>query len=501
MTQSATGYRLAAALLAIAILLVDTLTPLEGAVAVLYVVVVLLAAATGRSRDIIIAGIGSAFLTIIAYAISHGFTHVGDPTIRASVSLAAIGITTLLALRNQRTTTQLATEERRFRRMFDASRMGIVLEDWSGVRTELASLGDLDPAGLRARIDRDPELVSRTRWLARVLDSNPAFLKMIGTSGALGRPETMDDVLSAMDRTFPDALETFALGQPYHEGESQVTGVDGRIIPVLIAVTFPTAADLDGTVLVFIADNTDRQRAQDAMLTAQAELAHAARVATLGELTASIAHEVNQPLMAVATSGEAGMRWLRREKPDLKEVESALTRITSEAHRAGAIVSRIRTFLSKSHGPRVPLAIGTVIHEATALVDRELAQANVDLIVDIEPDLPNVTGDRVQLQQVMVNLLLNAAQAMSGREPPRRLFIAARRIEQRVEVSVRDTGPGIAESDMARLFEPFFTTKTDGMGMGLPICRTTVESHGGQLAVESTLGQGATFRLTLPPAS
>ena len=199
MKRSVNGFRLAAAALALVIFLVDTLTPLEGAVAVLYVIVILLAAATGRRRDIISAGVASFLLTIAAYIYSHGAARVGDPTIRAGVSLAAIGITTLLALRNQRTTTQLAAEERRFRRMFAASRMGIVLEDWSAVRTELAELGTLDAAAIRSRIERDPDLVSRARRLAMVLDSNPAFLKMIGTSGSLRRPETMDDVLGAME--------------------------------------------------------------------------------------------------------------------------------------------------------------------------------------------------------------------------------------------------------------------------------------------------------------
>ena len=131
-------------------------------------------------------------------------------------------------------------------------------------------------------------------------------------------------------------------------------------------------------------------------------------------------------------------------------------------------------------------------------MDRQLAQADVDLVLDIEPGLPQVTGDRVQLQQVLVNLLLNAAQAMAGRDPPRQLVVTAQRVDQHVEITVYDTGPGIAEPDIERLFKPFFTTKPNGMGMGLAICRTTVESHGGQLTVESRLGQGASFRITLP---
>jgi signal transduction histidine kinase len=491
-------YRVAAILLASGIFLVDTLTPLEGAVAVLYVVVVLLAAQTGRRTDIIVAGAGSVLLTLAAYVLSHGLTHVGAPTMRLFVSLAAVGITTLLALQNQRATKTLVRSERRFRRMFDASRMGILLQDWGGVRAELAALGTVDPASVSQRIAADPGLVRRARALARIVEVNPAFRAIAGTGSAEGRLASVDDLLDESDLAFAAALTAFARGDAFHEGEAEIVRPDGRRVPVLFAITFPTVED-DGNVLVFVVDNSERKRAQDALQLAQAELAHAARVATLGELTASIAHEVNQPLMAVVTSGEAGMRWLRRTTPDLHEVETALTRVVSEAHRASAILGRIRAFLTKAPPPPAPISVGVIIEEAIQLVQRELSGGQVALQVDVTPGLPLIVGDRIQLQQVLVNLMINAGQAMAERPHPRLLSIEAAPFDAgHLVITLSDTGPGIAADHLARLFDPFFTTKPDGMGMGLAISRTTVEAHGGRLSVDSAPGQGATFRLTLP---
>jgi C4-dicarboxylate-specific signal transduction histidine kinase len=171
----------------------------------------------------------------------------------------------------------------------------------------------------------------------------------------------------------------------------------------------------------------------------------------------------------------------------------------SEGRRAGAIVARIRTFLKKTPAHQDMLQIGDILEEAALLVDRELAKENVTLAMTIEPDLPSIRGDRVQLQQVLVNLLINAGQAMSEQAGPRIVTLRACRPEVgSLDITVKDTGPGIEADNLARLFEPFFTTKQGGMGMGLAICRTTVESHGGQMTVDSSPGSGATFRLTLP---
>jgi len=492
-------FQLGSAGLAFAVFLVDVLTPLEGAVAVLYVVAILLAAQTGRRDDIVCAAAGCAVLTIAAYLLSHDLTTFSSPAVRALVSLAAIAITTLLSLQNQAATKHLAAQERRYRRMFDATRIGVLEEDWSDIRAALQSL-KVDKAGLADYLARNPDFVRRCRPLARIKDANPALQKMVGAEGTATFVESVDKLLGESDHTFLGALVAFAHGEPFHEGETDLVTINGGRVPVLFTITFPVGAEGDRNVLAFVIDITERRASQDALLAAQAELAHAARVATLGELTASIAHEVNQPLMAIVTAGEAGLRWLRRDVPDLKEVETAIDHVVNQGRRAAEVVTRIRGFLKKTASQQDTLQIAGVINDAAQLVERELAKDSVHLIIETEPDLPPIRGDRIAMQQVLVNLMINAGQAMSGQRGPRIVTLCVESAGESLVVTIRDTGPGIAAADLPRLFEPFFTTRQGGMGMGLAICRTMVEAHGGLLSAESVPGSGATFRLRLPIA-
>jgi len=609
-------YRAGGIVLTASIFLFDVLSPLEGAVAVLYVLSIFLVAHSGRRWEIVAMAATCLILTVLAYVISHGWPLRDAPALRALVSMAAVAIALTLALRNQVATQTLAAQaqlidlshdmifvtdmngvilfwnraaqdtygwtapeaigkrvddllqtvfpvdranaqrtlletgrwdgamehttrggaklalesrwalahgpdgailgimethtdvserkaahaalvqsERRFRRMFDATRMGVVQEDWSDV---LAALDATEGRELNA------DFVQNARRLVRITGVNPALQRIVGASsdGESAPHRTADDILAETDRSFAAALAAFARGDAFFEGETEVVASDGRLVPVLFTITFPTSADDGNSVLVFMLDVTDIRHAQDALQQAQAELAHAARVATLGELTASIAHEVNQPLMAIVTNGEAGMRWLHRNPPELGEVETSLGRVVAEGRRAAEIVKRIRAFLQKAPSQKVELDIATIVDDAALLVDRELARSGAHLIADVAPDLPGVLGDRVQLQQVLVNLLVNAMQAMEGQDGAQRLSIAARPGKNgTVEISVRDSGPGIAPEHVASLFEPFYTTKAEGMGMGLPICRTTVEAHGGTLTVNANPGLGAEFVITLPSAA
>ena len=370
-------------------------------------------------------------------------------------------------------------------------------EDWTGIRTALQSL-NIDKADLADYLARNPDFVRCSRSLARINDVNPALQKMAGVKGTSAFLDSVDKLCGESDRTFLGAMVAFAHGEPFYEGETDLVAFDGRQIPVLFTITFPAEEDGDRNVLAFVIDITERRDSQDALLAAQAELAHAARVATLGELTASIAHEVNQPLMAIVTAGEAGLRWLRRDVPDLKEVATAIGHIVAEGRRAAEIVTRIRGFLKKKPSQHDTLQIAEIIDDAALLVERELSKDSTTLVIETEPDLPPIRGDRIQLQQVLVNLLINAGQAMSQQSGPRIVTLRAGVTGPSLTITMKDTGPGVATSDLPRLFEPFFTTKQEGMGMGLAICRTMVEAHGGQLSAESTPGSGATFRLTLP---
>jgi C4-dicarboxylate-specific signal transduction histidine kinase len=252
---------------------------------------------------------------------------------------------------------------------------------------------------------------------------------------------------------------------------------------------------------------TDRKRSEEKLraseqrlLDAQMELAHVTRVTTLGELTASIAHEVNQPLGAIANAAAACLRWLDRATPELDEARRAVEWITTEANRANEVIRRVRALANKTDLEKVPLDINDVVREVIALVQRQLMSHHVSLHMELAPTLPAATGDRVQLQQVIINLVMNGIEAMqSVTDRPRELVIRSRQDEkQQVLVSVTDCGVGISAENADRLFNAFFTTKSSGMGMGLSICRSIIEAHGGRLGATANVPHGATFQFTLP---
>ena len=242
----------------------------------------------------------------------------------------------------------------------------------------------------------------------------------------------------------------------------------------------------------------ERQRAEEALLEAQAELARVTRALGMGELVATIAHEVNQPLTAIVTNGNFCSRRLEGVTPNLHELRAAITEIVNDGARASAIISRIRALLMKGVPDRTKLDINQVIQEVARLLRHELTRSRIPLRADLAPDLPYVLGDRVQLQQVMLNLIMNGIDAMSMiTDRPRELLIQSAKHSEGVLIQVQDSGAGIDPGQADRIFEPFFTDKPEGIGMGLSISRSIVESHGGRLwAVPGA--SGALFEFTLP---
>jgi C4-dicarboxylate-specific signal transduction histidine kinase len=246
------------------------------------------------------------------------------------------------------------------------------------------------------------------------------------------------------------------------------------------------------------AEIAERIRAEEIVQKTQVDLAHAARVTTLGELAASIAHEVNQPLMAVVINGDACLEWLARAQPDPQEAREAVGRIIAEGNRAGEIIRRIRALFKNSPLQKAPVRVNELIHDIVALTQRELARNGVSLRIELDAALPAVFGDRVQLQQVILNLVVNAIEAMSGASgQPRELRIRSERDGGGVLVSVGDTGAGLPLGPPERIFDAFFSTKRDGLGMGLSISRTIIEAHRGKLWATNT-GDGAVLQLRLP---
>ena len=250
-------------------------------------------------------------------------------------------------------------------------------------------------------------------------------------------------------------------------------------------------------------DVTASVLAEQALHESQVQLAHVTRVTMLGELAASIAHEVNQPLAAIATNGEASLRWLNRPQPNLDEACAAIGSLLEASRRATEVIQRIRALARRSDPNHLPLDFNAVAEEAAALVRRELGSHAVILKLELAPGLPQVRGDKVQLLQVLINLMMNAMQAMQGCEAGNAslLLRTALDADGAVQCHITDSGPGIATEHLPHLFEAFFSTKADGMGMGLPICRSIVETHGGRIWARSTPGLGATLSLSLPSAA
>ena len=237
----------------------------------------------------------------------------------------------------------------------------------------------------------------------------------------------------------------------------------------------------------------EQKHTEETLQITRAELARAARITTIGELTASIAHEVNQPLAAVVANADACVAWLSREQPDLAEARAAADRATQGATKASEVIARIRTLITKATPEKSPVQFNQVIKETSALAAGQASRNDVAIEFDLSPDLPYVLGDSIQFQQVVLNLLMNGIEAMSnvtGR--PRKLVLRTETLSSgQIRVSVKDLGVGVNADVMPRLFEPFFTTRAKGMGMGLPISRSIIEAHGGRLWAESDSSGGA----------
>ena len=313
------------------------------------------------------------------------------------------------------------------------------------------------------------------------------LVTLIPDALALPSPEQLRTANLKLEREVTDRLQVeTALQTAHHELESKVQQRTAELAS--------TNVELRGEILV-------RQRAEDALHKAQAELAHATRVTTMGELTASIAHEVNQPLSAVIINGNACLRWLGGASPDLEEARDAVGRIIEEGNRASEVIAEIRSFVRKSPPHKEQVDINALILETIGMARGEIVRNRVVQLTDLAADLPPVYGDRVQLEQVLLNLIMNAIEAMhSVAERPRELLVGSQWQDetQGVLVSVRDSGSGLDAVDQEQVFDAFFTTKPEGMGMGLSIGRSIITAHGGRLWAGSNPDHGTTFNFTVP---
>jgi PAS domain S-box-containing protein len=399
---------------------------------------------------------------------SQVFTPARTSVLELLASQAAI------SLENARLYNDLREREARIRRLVDSNIIGIMIWDFQG----------------------------------RIIDANEALLEMLGysredlISGRIAWAELTPAEWAPADQDALAQVSATGSCRPY---EKEFSRKDDSRVPILIAGALFEWSREEG--VAFVIDMTDRKRAEEKLraseqrlLDAQIELAHVNRVTTTGQLAASIAHEVNQPLAAVVANAEACLRWLRRGIPDVEAACRSVEWIIDDGNRASEVIRRVRALANKTSLEKVPLDVNDVVRETIPLVKRELIGHQVSLRMELAPALPMILGDRVQLQQVIINLVMNGIEAMqSVTDRPRELAIRSRQDEtQQVLVSVTDCGVGISVEDADRLFNPFFTTKSGGMGMGLSICRSIMEAHGGRLWATANVPHGATLQLTLP---
>ena len=296
-------------------------------------------------------------------------------------------------------------------------------------------------------------------------------------------------------------LDRSAQRAPHHDFKVRLLMPNGQIKHIHLLAHRITYESGNEEVVGAVMDITDTRKSQEALDTAQAALAHASRVATLGEISATIAHEVNQPLAAIVANGQACLRFLRRESPDLNNVRGAVEWIVKDGNRAGEIIRRVRALLKKADSEKVPLDLNEVINEVATLLRREMNAKKVMLKLELAPSAPQPVADRVQLQQVIINLIVNGAEAMQEITDRRRSLVVRSYEDEEghVVVAVKDCGVGIPPEISDRLFDAFFSTKPSGLGVGLSICRSIIQDHGGELWVtDNSDGPGAAFRFSLP---
>jgi PAS domain S-box-containing protein len=404
---------------------------------------------------------------------------------------------------------ELRRSEQRFRHLFQHMPIGLLQLNASKLVELLNALRAQGVTELGPYLDQHPHFFEQLTDAERIEEANERAIEMLSGRPASqmsdGRPAS--EILGSLARRYhsPDAfrhaLESRWRGEPTHQEEIKMATLDGRVIDVFKTATRPGLISDPHMSLIGIVDITQRVRAQEMLQRVQAEFAHAARVSTLGELTASIAHEVNQPLAAIATNGEVGLRLLSRSEPDLAELRELSKAVVDDARRAADIIARVRTMATRQAPEQTLLSVDEIVGDALVFLRHEVQSHNVTVMHYRNPAAPKALADRTQLQQVVVNLTVNAIQAMLQAKAARRTLVIRTTFSdpRTLCCTIEDSGPGIKPEHLDQLFNSFFTTKDSGMGLGLPISRSIIEAHGGCIRADNGSAYGgARFSFTLP---
>ncbi|MBR1234223.1 sensor histidine kinase [Bradyrhizobium sp. AUGA SZCCT0182] len=462
-----TGLQVALMLAGVAVIFaIDTFAPLDIEIAVLYAVVVIASADFLGRRGILLVCAVCVLQTLLSYGIVHSESFESGPVLRALIGLCAIGIATLAALRNRAAAESLSDQAA----LLDLTHDAIFVRDrndvityWNAGAEELYGWPRKEALGQKA--------------------SDLLKTKYPPSAGPMKQLDDSSRWQGELIHTRRDGLEVWVVSRwAVQRGER------GRPIATM---------EINSGI-------TEQKQAEDALHHARSQLEHVTRISTLGELTASIAHEVNQPLAAIVTNGEASLRWLLRDEPNIEEVRRAVERMIANGRRASDVITRLRALARKGNPSHTVLTLNDIVADVIPLVEREMLNNDVALRLDLQAPAPLVLGDRVQLAQVVINLVVNAIHAMSQIGGRRRLLSISSKASledsnsQMAVLEIEDTGTGIDPKIASDIFTAFHTTKADGMGMGLSISRTIVESHGGSISATPGDRWGALFTIRLP---
>lgn len=345
-----------------------------------------------------------------------------------------------------------------------------------------------------------PELVEHANEIVLVSDVNQEAVSLLGGVDRADLVGSIGYLFAGTPGSARRVLQAHFDGVRNHVEALKVEKLDGTLIDVLLLVTFPVRGERLDTTIIMMIDNSARLQAEASLRQLEADLSHAARLSTLGELGTSIAHEVKQPLSAILMNAQTSLRYLSRPVVDLGKVSQLTTRVVDSAQRASAIIARIQDMAGKREPTRTSLSLNDVVRDCLLFIRHESSDKAVQVHAFLDPRLPDIVGDRVQLQQIIVNLIVNGIQAMSAVDCTGREITVTTSLHPHdgVVLTVRDTGCGIEESQLDRIFESFFSTKDAGLGIGLAICRSIAAAHGGRISASNHPDGGAEFRLSLP---
>jgi two-component system, LuxR family, sensor kinase FixL len=486
-----------AMVLAASIFWVGSSTQLVGAVSILYMIVLVIVGGSMRRTTILSWSAACALLTIISFLINDGIRHDPLALPRVAASLAANVITTMLLLRSQKAFIGLKDSEYRYRTIFDTLALAIWEHDFSPVENALATLRANGVTDLAGYLDEHPEFVREARKMVRIIDVNETAVRLMGVPSKAHFFTSLSGFLPESDESFVDCLLAIDERRETFQAETVVIPMDGQPLHVIVTFSLSSCGPLK-RVPACILNITERRRLEATIVKTRSELERAQRAEMLGAITATIAHEINQPLTAIQSFADAASRWIQRKEPDLEQIQESLSGLSESVAHARDVIRRTRSLVGTSDPDTNPVDLNELIADVALIMRTEAAVHQVRIATESDGEVSWTMGDPVLLRQVLVNLITNAIQAMTDIPPANRLVRLLVRTEQEfVTLRVIDAGPGWGEGAEDKLLSPFTTSKAEGMGLGLSICRSIIEAHKGTIRLRPAATGGAEVEIVL----